>query len=103
MVNAVEIILEESVHPEHVSFGNVFVSQSSFCRIERTDGIKEEAETHLHPTSEFVYSEDCGEKKPRYKGSSGSQSPVVMHLLGYLNYFQGFLCGTINWRIKICP
>lgn len=65
MMSAMRIILEESVHLEHVSFGNVFISWSSFCSIERTDGIKEAAEARLYSASEFADPEDCGEKKPQ--------------------------------------
>lgn len=85
MMMVMRLILEESIHPKHVSLSGVFISQSFFCSLERTNDNKEEAEAHLHPMSEFADSEDWGED--RRKDCSGSQSLTFICFLGCLNYF----------------
>lgn len=57
MMMVMRLILKESIHPNMFPSG-VFISQSFFCSLERTNNIKGEAEAHFHPKSEFANSED---------------------------------------------
>lgn len=85
MLMVMRLILKESIHPKLVSLSGMFISQSFFCTLERTSDIKEKAEAHLHPMSEFADSEDWGED--RRKVCSGSQNPTFICSLGCLHYF----------------